>query len=110
MMKEERIVRYTAAEIDDMIARGEDKTDWDYVRSLTDEEVEASIDFKDEGVFDYSFAYPGLPSFGPKQQLTVRFDRDIVDWFKSQGSGYQTKMNAVLRSYVEAQRGKPGRV
>ena len=100
MTKEERIVRYTAAEIDDMIARGEDKTDWNYVRSLTDEELEASIDFEDEGVFDYSVAYPGLPSFEPKQQLTVRFDRDIVDWFKAQGSGYQTKMNAVLRQFM----------
>ena len=43
----------------------------------------------------------------PKQQLTVRFDADIVDWFKKQGRGYQTRMNAVLRSYYESQRGDP---
>jgi uncharacterized protein (DUF4415 family) len=41
---------------------------------------------------------------GPKQQLTVRLDKDVIDWFRSQGSGYQTRRNAVLRSYVEAQR------
>ncbi len=39
-----------------------------------------------------------------KQQLTLRFDADVVAWFKAQGKGYQTRMNAVLRSYYEARR------
>jgi len=38
-----------------------------------------------------------------KQRLTVRLDADVVAWFKSQGRGYQTKMNAVLRSFYESQ-------
>jgi len=38
----------------------------------------------------------------PKQPLNVRFDADVVEWFKSQGRGYQTRMNAVLRSFYEA--------
>ena len=42
---------------------------------------------------------------GGKERLTVRFDRDIVDWFRAQGRGYQTRMNAVLRAYVEAKKG-----
>lgn len=37
-----------------------------------------------------------------KERLTVRFDADIVQWFKAQGRGYQTRMNSVLRSYYEA--------
>ena len=41
---------------------------------------------------------------GPKERLTVRFDQDMVAWFKSQGKGYQTRMNAVLRSFYEARR------
>jgi len=41
---------------------------------------------------------------GGKQRLTVRFDEDMVQWFRSQGRGYQTKMNAVLRSFYEAHR------
>ncbi|MCA8932264.1 MAG: BrnA antitoxin family protein, partial [Rhodospirillaceae bacterium] len=41
---------------------------------------------------------------GGKERLTVRFDRDIVDWFRAQGRGYQTRMNAVLRAYVEAKK------
>lgn len=40
----------------------------------------------------------------PKRQLTVRFDSDIVDWFKANGKGYQTRMNAVLRAYVNTKR------
>lgn len=41
---------------------------------------------------------------GGKERLTVRFDEDVVQWFRSQGRGYQTKMNAVLRSFYEAHR------
>lgn len=38
----------------------------------------------------------------PKEATTIRFDADILAWFKAQGRGYQTRMNAVLRSYYEA--------
>ena len=37
-----------------------------------------------------------------KERLTIRLDEDMVQWFRSQGRGYQTKMNAVLRSFYEA--------
>lgn len=37
----------------------------------------------------------------PKKQITVRLDADMVEWFKKQGRGYQTRMNVVLRSYYE---------
>jgi uncharacterized protein (DUF4415 family) len=40
----------------------------------------------------------------PKRQLTIRFDADVVDWFKAKGKGYQSRMNAVLRAYVDARR------
>lgn len=43
---------------------------------------------------------------GPKKQLTIRLDPDIVAFFKTQGRGYQSRINAVLRSYVEAHRRK----
>ena len=44
--------------------------------------------------------YPSVP----KQQLTVRLDADVVDFFKAKGKGYQTRMNEVLRTYVQAKR------
>ncbi len=37
-----------------------------------------------------------------KSQVALRLDDDVVDWFRGQGAGYQTRMNAVLRSYMEA--------
>ena len=39
-----------------------------------------------------------------KKPVTLRLDRDVLEWFKSTGKGYQTRINAVLRSYVEAQK------
>ena len=40
-----------------------------------------------------------------KQQLTLRLDADVVDWFKKQGAGYQTQINAVLRKHVSRKAG-----
>ena len=37
-----------------------------------------------------------------KIKVTMRLDPDVMNWFKSQGKGYQTKINAVLKSYIEA--------
>ena len=104
MKKNEHIVRYTADEIDEMLRRGEDQTDWARLDAMTEEELEASIDRGKEGEFDWSTVQVGIP--GPKQQLTVRFDQDVIEWFKAQGMGYQTRMNAVLRSFVEAHRNR----
>jgi len=36
-----------------------------------------------------------------KKQLTLRLDADVLDWFKRQGRGYQTQINALLRAYME---------
>lgn len=102
MVKSESIVRYSSKELDEMISRGEDLTDWAKVDALTEEELEASIDHEDEGEFDWSRAFIGVPT--AKQQITLRLDRDIIDWFKHQGPRYQTRMNAVLRAYVDANR------
>jgi len=63
-----------------------------------------AIDYSDIPNLDDRFwanAKINLPE--NKQRLTVRFDADMVKWFKSQGRGYQTKMNAVLRSFYESQ-------
>jgi uncharacterized protein (DUF4415 family) len=97
------IVRYTADELEDMLARGEDLTDWARVDALTDEELEASIDVEEEGEFDWETAIPVSIILDPKRQITIRLDQDVLDWFKAQGSGYQTRINAVLRAYVDAQ-------
>jgi uncharacterized protein (DUF4415 family) len=47
-------------------------------------------------------ACKGLPSHGRKSAISLRVDPEVLDWFKMQGPGYQTRMNAVLRAYMEA--------
>ncbi len=42
----------------------------------------------------------------PKEQVTLRLDRDLLRWFRSQGRGYQTRINAVLRGYYRHERRK----
>ena len=102
MRRDGNIVSYTVEELDEMVARGEDMTDWTAFKSLTSEQIEASIDYEDEGVFDWDKAVPMRHQF-VKKQLTLRLDDDVIAFFKAQGPGYQTRINAVLRSYVESQ-------
>lgn len=44
----------------------------------------------------------GLAPVAPKVPVTLRVDPDVLDWFKGEGEGYQTRMNAVLRAYRDA--------
>lgn len=46
----------------------------------------------------------GLRSPEPKTQLTIRIDREVLDWFRAQGRGYHTRINSLLRAYMEAHR------
>jgi uncharacterized protein (DUF4415 family) len=101
VVKSERIVRYSAEEIDAMRRRGESRTDWAYVDALTEEELEASIDFEEEGEFDLSTAQPGIPGLPPP--LTIRLDAEVMEWFMAQGDDFRIQMNAVLRDFVAAQ-------
>jgi uncharacterized protein (DUF4415 family) len=47
--------------------------------------------------------HEGLPVPPRKQQIALRVDVDVLEWFKAQGEGYQTRMNAVLRAFRDAQ-------
>jgi uncharacterized protein (DUF4415 family) len=44
----------------------------------------------------------GLVAVPPKTSIALRVDNDVLEWFKSQGPGYQTRMNAVLRAFRDA--------
>jgi uncharacterized protein (DUF4415 family) len=39
----------------------------------------------------------------PKETITIRLDADVLEWFRKRGKGYQTRINAILRSYIHAQ-------
>ena len=75
-------------------------TDWERVDALTDDEIDTS---DIPPLDDDFFANAELVMPEPKQVITIRVDKDVVEWFKSQGKGYQTRMNAVLRMYMERQ-------
>jgi uncharacterized protein (DUF4415 family) len=49
-----------------------------------------------------------MPGEKPKVSVHLRVDPDVLDWFKKQGKGHLTRMNAVLRAYYEAHRTKCG--
>jgi uncharacterized protein (DUF4415 family) len=96
---------------DGHLERQKSKTDWARLTALTDEEIEASVrndpdwaEFKD---IDWSEAVLVLPP--KKKAISIRVDEDVLDFFKHQGAGYQRRMNAVLRSYVEQKRRAPAR-
>jgi uncharacterized protein (DUF4415 family) len=104
MEKRGRIVRYTAEEIAAKIAAGEDETDWERVKAMPQEEVERLADEEDGPLPEgwESTIIIGLPP--RKRDVHIRLDADVVDWFRTQGRGYQTRINAVLRAFVEARK------
>lgn len=51
----------------------------------------------------------GLKVVPPKSLLTLRIDADVIAWFKAQGPGYQSRMNALLRAYMDIHRKSKGR-
>jgi uncharacterized protein (DUF4415 family) len=81
------------------------KTDWRRVRSLTDKQIEAAVRDDPDAVpldFDWSEAVLVIPP--KKKAISIRVDEDVLDYFKTEGAGYQRRMNAVLRSYMEQKR------
>ena len=71
------------------------------IRSLKDEEIDTS-DIPELDVSFFENAVVSLPR--PKATVCIRLDQDVLEWFKSKGKGYQTRINALLRAYMEAQR------
>jgi len=80
--------------------RAKGKTDISRLRAMKDEEIDYS-DIPKLGPSFWKNAKLTMPE--PKDRLTIRVDHDIVEWLKKKGSGYQTRINAILRSYMMAQ-------
>lgn len=94
---------YTTADLEARRARGESRTDLARVRAKSEAELERDIaadpDFRDVPIDWHAAAEALMPT--PKKLLSLRLDTEVIDWFKQQGPGYQTRMNAVLRAFVE---------
>jgi uncharacterized protein (DUF4415 family) len=63
----------------------------------TDEHPEAGLKHIVRGI-----VRRGLKPLPPKASISLRIDSDVLEWFKAQGPGYQTKINAVLRAFRDA--------
>jgi uncharacterized protein (DUF4415 family) len=73
------------------------KSDLARVDKLRDED----IDYSDISELDDEvFAQPLVPWPPKKETITIRVDSDVLGWFKQQGRGYQTRINQVLRRYM----------
>ena len=105
MRKKDDTVRYTAEQLADLRNRGETRSNWAKAAALTNEEIEAQIaaDPDEAGmVIDWDSATVEMPQ--PKAVLNIRIDRDVLEYFRKMGKGYQTRINAVLRSYMDRMR------
>lgn len=102
-MPREKIVRYTTEELKEMERRGETKTDWKRVKAMKDKDIVIDEDSPEitAEMWRNAVVHGRRP---PKKNITLRIDPDIVEWFRARGKGYQTRMNAVLRAYIEIQR------
>jgi uncharacterized protein (DUF4415 family) len=98
--KRARIVRYES--LDDIPIKPLNRK----LIEMSDEEaVRRAAADPDAGVIPPGFwdnATVHMPQ--SKQQITLRLDPDVIGWFRRTGKGYQSRMGAVLRSYVEAKR------
>jgi uncharacterized protein (DUF4415 family) len=79
------------------------RTDWARLDRMKDKEINLtdSPEISPE-MFARAIVRKGLKPIARKEQLTLRIDSDVVEWFRRQGQGYQTKINALLRAYMEA--------
>ena len=83
------------------------KTDWARVDALTDEDIAKAVANDPDAVpidIDWSDAVLVIPA--KKKAISIRVDEDVLDFFKKEGDGYQRRINAVLRSYMQ-QKAKP---
>jgi uncharacterized protein (DUF4415 family) len=101
-MTEEHITRVSLKQARKM----KSETEWARLDAMTDEEIEqAAADDPDNPPWtDEDWANARVVWPQGKAPVTLRLDRDIIAWFKLQGRGYQTRINAVLRGFVEAQK------
>jgi len=91
---------------DGQLERRKSLTDWERLRHMTDAEIEASIKYDPDWSDDWNWSEAVLVVPPKKKAISIRVDEDVLDYFKNEGAGYQRRINAVLRSYMEQKKGK----
>ena len=84
-------------------SKAEPSTDWRRLRGMTDAEVHAAVvedpEIRPTDEDFWKAARVVLPQ--PKKTVTMRLDADLLAWFRRR-RGYQTRINAILRAYMNA--------
>ncbi|MGA8654174.1 MAG: BrnA antitoxin family protein [Xanthobacteraceae bacterium] len=113
--QDEHIVRHVASlgdgtyiieHPDGRLERRKSETDWARLDAMTDEEIEASIANDPDWSDDWNWSKAVLVIPPKKKAISIRVDEDVLDYFKKEGAGYQRRINAVLRSYMQQKRKK----
>jgi uncharacterized protein (DUF4415 family) len=86
--------------------KNKSSTDWERLRNLSDADIHDAI-ASDPDIIPtdddfWATAQVVLPQ--PKTTITIRLDADVLDWLKAHGKGYQTRINSILRSYMQAKK------
>ena len=102
MEKKQHIGRASAEQIEAMRARGESRSDWQAAEAMSRADVER-LAVEEDGEMPAGWESTvdvGLPE--RRQAIHIRLDPEVLRWFKAHGPGYQTRINAVLRAFVQA--------
>jgi uncharacterized protein (DUF4415 family) len=103
MRRDKHIKTYTAAELKAKSA--DSRTDLSKADAMTDEELERQIaGDEDEQDLRPDWTRAKLVLSTAKQSVHLRLEQDIIDFFKMSGRGHISRMQAVLKAYVEAHR------
>jgi uncharacterized protein (DUF4415 family) len=101
-MKDKRTVKRSRA------TRKQGRTDWRRLRQMTEADIaRAAADDADNPPWtdeELRNAQLVLPANEAKVPVSIRLDREVIDFFKEQGAGYQSRISAVLLSYVRTRR------
>jgi uncharacterized protein (DUF4415 family) len=87
--------------------RRKGKTDWAAYDALTEDDIAAAVaKDPDAAPIDIDWSDAVLVDPPKKTAISIRVDDDVLDFFKKEGAGYQRRINAVLRFYVEQKKTK----
>jgi uncharacterized protein (DUF4415 family) len=102
----ERITRVSR----DEARRLKGETDYARLDAMTDDDIAKAVaDDPDAPPLDVDWDKASIVIPPGKDIITLRLDRDILEWLRAQGKGYQTLINQVLRAFYDAQIGRARR-
>ena len=99
-MKERGITRVSKDQLAEMI----DETDWARVDAMTEADIERAAAEDPDASMTTAGDWEDARLIGPQttESVRLRLERDVLEWFRGQGRGYQARINAVLRAFVNA--------